>query len=72
MLAEKQGQRAGLEISIKPDNRVVPLPEGNSYLGFIFARGDRPEQVEAALREAHRKLQLTIVPEIHLAMNRRE
>jgi hypothetical protein len=60
-----------IEISIKPDNRVVPLPEGNSYLGFIFARGDEPEQVEAALREAHRKLQFTIVPEIHLAMNRR-
>jgi len=58
-----------IEISIKPDNRVVPLPEGNSYLGFIFARGDRPEQVEAALREAHRKLQFTIVPEIRLTVS---
>jgi len=32
---------------------LLPLPEGDSYLGFLFARGDRPEEVEAALRRAH-------------------
>jgi biotin carboxylase len=44
-----------------PDGReVVPLPEGDSYLGFLFARGDRPEDVEAALREGHRRLRFDI------------
>jgi biotin carboxylase len=55
-----------IDITIRPNNRVVPLPEGNSYLGFIFARSDTPEQVEAILREAHRRLRFTIVPEIPL------
>jgi hypothetical protein len=38
----------------------VPLPEGDSYLGFIFASGPSPEAVEAALREAHKKLHFQV------------
>ena len=53
-----------IDITIRPNNRVVPLPEGNSYLGFIFARGDSPAIVEAALREAHAHLKFTIIPEL--------
>jgi hypothetical protein len=46
-----------------PEGReVVPLPEGDSYLGFLFARGATPGAVEAALREAHRRLELDIRP----------
>jgi biotin carboxylase len=46
-----------------PEGReVVPLPEGDSYLGFLFARGGTPAEVEAALREAHRRLELEIRP----------
>ncbi|MBI1801960.1 MAG: ATP-grasp domain-containing protein [Chloroflexi bacterium] len=56
-----------IEITAKLDNRIMPLPEGSSYLGFIFARGETPQVVEAALREAHRHLRFTIVPEIYLA-----
>jgi biotin carboxylase len=41
---------------------LVPLPEGSSYLGFVFARGETPEAVEAALRAAHRALRFTISP----------
>ncbi|MFQ5876180.1 MAG: ATP-grasp domain-containing protein [Acidobacteriota bacterium] len=41
---------------------LEPLPEGSSYLGFIFARGHRPEDVEGALREAHRRLSFAIEP----------
>ncbi len=55
-----------IDITIPLNNLVVPLPEGNSYLGFIFARGEKPEQVERALREAHRKLKFEIVPQIRL------
>jgi biotin carboxylase len=44
-----------------PDGReVVPLPEGDAYLGFLFARGDSPGAVEASLREAHRRLSFEI------------
>ncbi len=39
---------------------VVPLPDGDSYLGFLFAKGETPGAVEAALREAHRRLELDI------------
>ncbi len=49
-------------ISIPPGGVVVPVPEGNRYLGFIFARADTPEAVVAALREAHGALEFTIEP----------
>ncbi len=39
---------------------LVPLPEGWQYLGFIFARGDSPEEVEQALRRAHARLAFDI------------
>jgi len=40
--------------------RLIPLPEGASYLGFIFARAETPAEVEHALRSAHGKLRWTI------------
>jgi biotin carboxylase len=51
---------AGLEISIARGKPVVPLPEGDRYLGFVFAKADTHEQVEHALREAHAKLEIDI------------
>jgi biotin carboxylase len=50
----------GLEITVPPGRRVVPLPEGDRYLGFLFARAQRPEDVEAALRTAHGLLDVRI------------
>ena len=47
-------------ISIPRGETLVPLPEGNRYLGFILARGATPEGVEASLREAHACLQFGI------------
>jgi biotin carboxylase len=47
-------------ISIPVGQRLIPLPEGNKYLGFIFAKAETPESVEAALREAHRRLAFEI------------
>jgi formate-dependent phosphoribosylglycinamide formyltransferase (GAR transformylase) len=49
-----------IEITAKPKQKLVPLPEGASYLGFIFARAEKPEQVEQALREAHGKLRFVV------------
>ncbi len=49
-------------ITIPEGREVQPLPEGDAYLGFAFARGERPEEVEAALREAHAELDIDIRP----------
>jgi biotin carboxylase len=49
-----------LRITARPLQKLVPLPEGCSYLGFIFARGTRPEIVEEALRRAHGRLRFKI------------
>ncbi len=46
-----------------PEGReLVPLPEGDSYLGFLFAKGDTPAAVEASLREGHRRLRFEVRP----------
>ena len=47
-------------ITAHQGQRLVPLPEGSRYPGFIFARGETPEEVELAVREAHSKLELMI------------
>jgi biotin carboxylase len=48
----------GLVITIPPGEPLVPLPEGDRYLGFMFARADSPDTVEAALRHAHAQLRV--------------
>jgi biotin carboxylase len=47
-------------ITVPEGRDVVPLPEGDAYLGFLFARGGSPGEVEAALREAHRRISFDI------------
>jgi biotin carboxylase len=56
----------GLEISAKLNYPIAPLPEGASYLGFIFARADEPAAVEHALREAHGHLTIRIEPMVRI------
>jgi hypothetical protein len=55
-------------ITAKSNTRVVPLPEGRSYLGFIFATGETPDSVERALRAAHGLLDFAIDREVRLAL----
>lgn len=55
-----------IEISAQLNQRIQALPEGDSYLGFIFARGDTPTAVESALREAHDLLKIEISEELEL------
>jgi biotin carboxylase len=50
----------GLEITVPLGRAVVPLPDGDRYLGFLFARGDTPDAVETALRDAHAALAIEI------------
>jgi biotin carboxylase len=49
-----------VRITIPLGREVVPLPEGDRYLGFAFARAETPEQVEAALRAAHEALRVVV------------
>lgn len=51
-----------VEISVREGYELVPLPEGSSYLGFIFARGPEPAVVEQALRQAHACLRVVTAP----------
>ncbi len=55
-----------VEITARVNYSLTPLPEGDSYLGFIFARGQSPDAVEAALRKAHKQLSFVIAPELPL------
>ena len=54
-------------ISVRVGETLVPLPEGASYTGFIFATGDDPAVVEQALREAHARLRFTVAPLVPIA-----
>src|SRR6266487_6477033 len=60
----------GVEITAKLHHPLVPLPEGASYLGFIFARGKTPTLVEAAIRQAHACLRFDIKREIPVLSGR--
>jgi len=53
-----------IRVTAKADQLLVPLPEGASYLGFIFARADRPGDVDRALRAAHGLLRFAIDSEV--------
>jgi biotin carboxylase len=67
---EEAGAVAGIDdvrITAKTDQLLEPLPEAGSYLGFIFARGEDPARVDAALRESHRRLRFVIDAPIAVA-----
>ena len=51
-----------LSIEVREGYELVPLPEGTSYLGFIFSEAPTVEQVEQALRDAHSCLNIVIAP----------
>ncbi len=53
-----------IEITARLHDTIVAWPEGSIYPGFIFARGQKPEEVEQALRAAHAKLRFVITPEL--------
>jgi biotin carboxylase len=58
--AERVPGIEAVTITAHRGQELVPLPEGSRYLGFVFARAETPEAVEAALREAHRRLSFDI------------
>ncbi len=68
VLREVRGVEAARAVPLVEDvtitahkgQELVPWPEGSRYPGFIFARGDTPEAVDAALRAAHARLDFVI------------
>lgn len=54
-------------ITAKRDALLVPLPEGHTYLGFLFAHGDAPADVDRSLRDAHGRLQFVIERDVPVA-----
>jgi hypothetical protein len=53
-----------LLITARLHDYIAAWPEGSSYLGFLFARGNHPQEVEHAIRRAHEKLAFTITPRL--------
>lgn len=56
-----------IQITARLHDFIAAWPEGSSYLGFIFARGETPDFVEAALRGAHSTLRFTIAGRLPVA-----
>jgi L-amino acid ligase C-terminal domain 2 len=50
----------GLSITTPVGQTVRPLPEGDRYLGFLFAEGATYQEVEEAIRAARRRLRVVI------------
>lgn len=57
---------ADVVITAKEGQRLQRLPEGNSYLGFLFSRGSSPRKVEEALRLSHGQLQFEIAQQLEV------
>jgi biotin carboxylase len=53
-----------VQITARLHDFIAAWPEGSSYLGFIFARGPAPAEVESALRLAHSYLKFEIAPRL--------
>lgn len=51
-----------IEIHIREGYELVPLPEGSSYLGFIFAQAPNYEETFHALKSAYQKLRFVTQP----------
>jgi len=51
-----------IEIHIREGYELIPLPEGSSYLGFIFAQAPDYQQTYEALRTAYQKLKFVTLP----------
>ena len=51
-----------IDIIIREGHELVPLPEGNQYLGYIFASAEKPELVTAAIQQAYACLEFVTAP----------
>ncbi|MGB5277080.1 MAG: ATP-grasp domain-containing protein [Gammaproteobacteria bacterium] len=67
LAAQKVPHIEKIDITISEGHELIPLPEGNQYLGFIFAQAETSDEATEALRTAHAKLNFVTVPIFRLA-----
>ena len=53
-------------VTIRDGYELVQLPEGGSYLGFIFSQCPSADMAEDALRQAHAELNVVIAPKFRI------
>ena len=51
-----------VSITVREGYELTPLPEGGTYLGFVFALGEAPEDVEDSLRRAQEAIRVVLAP----------
>ncbi len=62
LAAERVPHIIDVHIDVREGYELVPLPEGASYLGFVFAKAATPTKVLQALRQAHACLNVVVQP----------
>jgi len=62
--AQKTPGVTSIEITARVHDYIAAWPDGSSYLGFIFALAETPQEVESSLRSAHAQLNFTITPRL--------
>jgi hypothetical protein len=62
--AQKTPGVTSIEITARVHDYIAAWPDGSSYLGFIFAFAETPQEVESSLRSAHAQLNFTITPRL--------
>lgn len=60
--AKKVAHIEKVDIIIRQGNELIPLPEGNQYPGYIFARAQTPDEVIYALRKSYENLNFVVAP----------
>ena len=53
-----------VSITVREGYELIPLPEGGTYLGFVFALGEDPAGVEASLRRAQEAIRVIVSPSL--------
>jgi hypothetical protein len=50
----------GIDFTMVAGQEILPPPEGDAYLAFVYARGSDPDMVEKALRQAEGTLEVQL------------
>ena len=53
-----------VSITVREGYELTPLPEGGTYLGFVFALGEDPADVEDSLRRAQETIRVVLAPSL--------
>jgi biotin carboxylase len=51
---------SGLEVTARAGDAVAPPPEGARYIGFVFAEGKTPQDIEDVLRTAMKTIRVIV------------